>query len=119
MGDYRKLRIYHRARALSIRVHRLVLRLPAREQFRYGDQVIRAANSIRNNIVEGSSGSTSEFARFLTHAIKSADEVQDQLQSLADVGLLPGIDADLLGEPKQIAAMITDFRKKILRSDED
>src|SRR5689334_17418112 len=115
MGDYRKLRVYHRARLLGIRVHYLVERLPFREQIRRGDQLVRAANSIRNNIVEGSSGSNTEFASFLRHSIRSADEVQDQLQDLADVGLLAERDADLLGEPAQLAAMITDFRKKILR----
>jgi four helix bundle protein len=88
MGDYRKLAFYHRARALGIRVHRLVAQLPFGEQIRRGDQIVRATNSIRNNIVEGSSGTNVEFARFLTYSIKSADEVQDQLQDLADVGLL-------------------------------
>ena len=115
MGDYRKLRIYHRARLLGIRVHHLVARLPFPEQIRRGDQLVCAANSIRNNIVEGSSGSNTEFASWLRHSIKSADEVQDQLQDLADVELLPERDVDLLGEPAQLAAMITDFRKKILR----
>ena len=119
MGDYRRLRFYHRARALSVRVHRLVASLPRAEQHRRGDQLIRAANSIRHNIVEGSSGSTPEFARFLSHSIKSADEVQDQILDLAEVGLLRSEDADLLDEPSQIAAMISGFRKKILRSDTD
>jgi four helix bundle protein len=116
MGDYRKLKFYHRARALSIRIHHLVAALPTAEQFRRGDQIIRASSSIRNNIVEGSSGSNSEFARFLASSIKSADEVQEQLQELSDVGLLRANDEDLLGEPSAIAAMITEFRKKILRS---
>ena len=116
MGDYRRLRIYHRARALSIRIHFLAARLPFREQIRRGDQIVRAANSIRNNIVEGSSGSEAEFASSLRHSIKSADEVHDQLQDLADVGLLEVRDADLLGEPRQLAAMITAFRQKLLRS---
>jgi len=119
MGDYRKLRFYPRARALSVRVHGLVASLPRAEQIRRGSQIISATSSIRNNIVEGSSGTPGEFARFLSHAIKSADEVQEQLQELADVGLLRKEDADLLGEPRQIAAMITSFRKKILRSRND
>ena len=116
MGDYRKLHFYHRARALTIRVHHLVARLPLSQQIRYGDQLVRAANSIRNNIVEGSSGTDAEFARFLAHAIKSADEVQDQIQDLVDVGLLRREDEDLLGEPAEIAAMVTEFRRKLLRS---
>src|SRR4051812_7623893 len=113
MGDYRKLRFWKRARALAVRIHRLVQRLPFSERRRRGDQLIRTANSIRNNIVEGSGGNDAQFASFLGHAIRSADEVQDELQDLEDVGLLPPVDADLLGEPSQIAAMMTVFRQKI------
>jgi len=115
MADYRKFHFYHRARALAARIHELVQRLPLREQIRRGDQIVRAANSIRNNIVEGSSGTKVEFARFLSYSIKSADEVQGQLQDLADVQLLPPQDSELLGEPSQIAAMITAYRKKMFR----
>jgi len=116
MGDYRKLSFYHRARALSIRVHHLVRHLPPTERFRRGDQLIRATNSIKNNIVEGSSGSAVQFARYLGHAIASADEVHEELQDLADIDLLTGDDADLLDEPAHLAAMITAFRKKIMQS---
>lgn len=116
MGDYRKLDFYHRARALSVRIHHLVAALPRAEQRRRGDQIIRAAGSIRNNIVEGSSASNCEFARFLSHSIRSADEVEEELQELVDVGLLRAEDEDLLGEPSEIAAMITAFRTRILRS---
>jgi four helix bundle protein len=114
VADYRDFHFYHRARALAIRIHRSVQRLPYSEQIRRGDQLVRAANSIRNNIVEGSSGTKAEFARFLSHSIKSADEVQGQLQDLADVGLLQSEDQDLLGEPAQIAAMMVSYRKKML-----
>ena len=117
MGDYRKLRFYQRARALSIRVHQLVQRLPRAERFRRGDQLIRAANSVRHNIVEGSSGTNAQFANHLAHAIASADEVEYDLQDLADVSLLPPVDADLLGEPSQIAAMMTTYRKKLRGSE--
>ena len=116
VADYRKLKFWQRARVLSIRVHRLVQALPRAEQFRRGDQLMRAALSIRNNIVDGSSRTNADFARFLGYSISSADEVQDELQDLADVNLLRPEDADLLGEPAQIAAMITTYRQKMLRS---
>jgi four helix bundle protein len=116
MSDYRKLDIWKRARALSIRVHHLVGKLPGIEQMRLGDQLIRAANSVRNNIVEGSGlGSDAQFARHLTYSIASANEVQDEVQGLADLGLLPVEDRDLLSEPSEIAAMIVSFRKRLLR----
>jgi four helix bundle protein len=117
VADYRNFDFYHRARALAIRIQRLVERLSFREQIRRGDQIVRAANSIRNNIVEGSSGTKAELAQFLSYSIKSADEVEAQLQDLADVNLLRLEDADLLGEPAQIAAMITVYRAKLRSGD--
>jgi four helix bundle protein len=118
MSDYRKLRFWQRARTLGVRVHFLVAKLPPAERHRRGDQLIRAANSIRHNIAEGSGAcSTAQFARYLQYAMSSADELQDEIQDLADVQLLPRDDVDLLGEPAAIAAMIAGFRKKILRPD--
>ena len=98
MSDYRKLEIWRRARALSIRVHKLVGKLDRVEQFRRGDQLIRAANSIRNNIAEGSGlGTPLQFAKSLRSSIGSANEVQDEIQELHDVGLLPPEDFELIG----------------------
>jgi len=116
MSDYRKLDIWHRARALSTRVHHLVKALPRAEQFRRGDQLIRSANSIRNNIVEGSTaGSPAYFAKYLTTSIGSADELQDQVLALSDVDLLPSEFRDLLSEPSDLAAMIVSFRETVRR----
>ncbi|HEY7396007.1 MAG TPA: four helix bundle protein [Gemmatimonadaceae bacterium] len=115
MSDYRKLDIYHRARALSTRVHHLVKALPRAEQFRRGDQLIRSANSIRNNIVEGSTaGSPVHVAKYLRTSIGSADELQDQILALSDVELLPSEFRDLLSEPSEVAAMIVSYRKTVL-----
>jgi len=117
MSDYRRLRIWQRARILSIRIHRMVGRLPHAERARRGDQLIRAANSIRHNIVEGSGmGTIPQFARYLRYSIASADELTDELQELNDVRLLPPADEDLLTEPAEIAAMISTFRQRILDS---
>ena len=116
MSDYRKLRIWHRARALSVRIHRLVYKLPREERHRRGDQLIRTANSIRHNIVEGSGyDSPAQFAKYLTTSSASADELQDEIIELDDVGLLSADDRDLLEEPSDLAAMIVSFRKTVRR----
>ena len=79
--------------------------------------MIRAANSIRHDIAEGSGmGSDGQFARYLRYAIASADELADEVQALSDVLLLPLPDEDLLTEPAELAAMITSFRRRILNS---
>jgi len=61
MGDYGKLRLLHRARVRAVRMQRLVGRLPPAERPRRGDQLIRAANSIKNNMVEGSTFKTGQL----------------------------------------------------------
>lgn len=117
MSDFRKLRIWERARALSIRVHYLVGKLSRVEQFRRGDQIIRSANSIRNNIAEGSGlGTPPQFAKHLRSSIGSANELEDQLLGLSDVNLMPSEDSDLINESVEVAAMIVEFRKKVLRN---
>jgi four helix bundle protein len=120
MVNYRTLEFWRRSRVLAVRIHRLVQRLPRAEQVRRGDQLVRAADSIRNNIVEGAPAETKrEFARYLQYAIRSANEVQSELEGLNDIDLLPPADHDLLGEPEQIAAMMAAYRNKMLKSDED
>ena len=117
MVNYRRLEFWKRARILTKRVHAVVGRLPRVEQIRLGDQIVRAAGSVKNNIVEGATSETKlEFARFLQYAIRSANEVQTQLEELDDVELLQPPDRDLLGEPEQIAAMMATYRKKLIDS---
>lgn len=77
-----------------------------------------AAESIAFNIVEGC-GSTSsrEFARFLEISIKSASELEYQLQIAGDCGLLQqGISRSLSAETVEIRRMLCGLRRKVLRA---
>jgi four helix bundle protein len=117
MSNFRKLRIRQRARVLSTRVHHLVAKLPRVEQYRRGDQIIRSANSIRNNIAEGSGlGTPAQFAKHLRSSVASANELEDQLLELDDVNLLPAEDRDLIDESCEVAAMIASFTKTVVRN---
>ena len=106
MGEYRKLLVWQRARALVRRVQQLVADLPASERAVRGDQLIRAATSIRYNIAEGAGfNSDRQFAKHLRYALASANEVQDELDDLDEQKLLPERDRDLPGEVAEIRAM--------------
>src|SRR5215471_7592166 len=73
------LAVFRRAYRLSLEVHRASLEFPRIEQFALADQVRRASKSICANIAEGfgkQRQSRTEFHRFLTMAIGSADEMQ-------------------------------------------
>jgi len=117
MSNYRNIKAWQRARALSRRVHLLLRKLPIEERIQRGPHITKTATQIRVAIVEGSSHqSPRQFARFLTYAIGSADELGDEFQELVDIELMPLEDRDLPDECHQIAAMLVDFRKVVLRN---
>ena len=69
------LEIFHVAVDFSAKVHELVKKFPAQEQFDLTSQARRAANSIVLNIAEGSGrGTKKDFSRFLDMAIGSTFE---------------------------------------------
>jgi four helix bundle protein len=81
MQDYRRLRVWKGAIDLAIDVRRTTNTFPRSGFAELKAQMISAAESIVNNIVEGcGSESPKEFARYLTIAIKSATELEGQLQ---------------------------------------
>jgi four helix bundle protein len=77
-----------------------------------------AAESIAFNIVEGcGSTSSKEFARFLEISIRSASELEYQLQLAADSGLLQRCLArPLAAETVEIRRMLCGLRRKVLRA---
>ena len=76
MHNYRKLKIYEEALALTALVYRLTQRLPREEEFGLRSQWRRAAVSVCLNIAEGSGASSNkEFGRFLEIARRSLYEV--------------------------------------------
>jgi four helix bundle protein len=116
VGDYRKLLVYKRARALEKRVYLLIERLPPNVREGVRAQLGDAAESVRRNIAEGSGLNLDTLlAKHLRHALGSANEVQDELDSLDDKGLLPEEDRDLIEEASEIRAMLAAFITKVLK----
>lgn len=77
-----------------------------------------AAESIAFNIVEGCGASSQkEFARFLDITIKSAFELEYQLQLACDYGVLPrDRHLRLAKETVEIRKMTFALREKVLES---
>jgi len=88
--SYKKLKIWQKARELSIDVHNMSMKLPKFEQFETGSQIRRSSKSIRSNIVEGYGRRRyqSDFIRFLTYSHSSVDETRDHLETLFETGSL-------------------------------
>lgn len=82
--SYKKLEIWQEARALSIEIHDLSLKLPKFEQFEEAQQIRRSIKSVRSNIVEGYGRRTykQDFIRFMIIALASNDETIDHLEIL-------------------------------------
>ena len=75
MQDFKHIKAWQRAHALSIAVHRLSRHRTRMGHSRLRAQLTAAADSIVENIVEGCGASSNkEFARFLDISIKSANE---------------------------------------------
>lgn len=114
MGDaiksFEDLRVFQRAYAVSLEVHRTSLTLPKVEQFALADQMRRASKSICANIAEGfgrQRASSAEFRRFLNIAVGSCDEMQVWLRYVSDLGYVDeATAAKWRGEYIELAKML-------------
>ena len=116
MQDFKHIRAWQRAHALSIAVHKLVDSFAGHAHLK--SQLTRAADSIASNIVEGCGAETNkEFARFLDISIKSANETEYRLLSARDLELISDQTwQHHSGETVEIRKMIYGYRKKLLAS---
>jgi four helix bundle protein len=115
MQDFRKLKVWQRAHALSLRIDALVAKFPRTAAGLRG-QLSRAAASIASNIAEGSgAASQREFARYLDMSIKSCSETQYDILKAYEGHLIPKEtferDTD---EVIQIRRMLHGLRKRVL-----
>lgn len=118
MQDFRRLLVWGRAHELVLGVRRGIRKFPRSERGSLKSQMTNAAESIAFNIVEGcGSSSSKEFARFLDISIKSASELEYQLQLATDCGLLQRrVSRSLSAETVEIRRMLCGLRRKVLHA---
>ena len=116
MSDFRKLQVWQKAHALSLESAKLA-RSIARKRRGLADQLSRAADAIPSTIAEGRGSSTDvDFARYLTMAIKEANELENHLQRALDSGLCsPSEHADLAAATIEVRRMLLGLRKRLLQ----
>jgi four helix bundle protein len=116
MQDHRRLRVWKKAHALAIEVRRSTREFPRTGYGSLQSQMIRAAESIVFNIVEGCGGrSPKEFARFLDISIKSTSELESQLELAKDYGVLSDHHwQTLTKETVDVRRMLCGLRSKVL-----
>ena len=115
MQDYRKLKVFEKARRLAIRVDETMQELARRDKSGLATQARRAALSIPSNIAEGCGRrSDREFARFIHVAIGSANELQYQLEHATDTKRIPDAEAkDLRQRAIEVRRMLYGLLKKL------
>ena len=113
--DFRKVKAWERAHALTLEIYRATARFPDAEKFGLVSQVRRAAASIPTNIAEGCGRETqSELNRFLQIAAGSASEIEYQLLLAHDLKYVPTDSyATLSSEAAEIRQMILAYSKKL------
>lgn len=121
MQDYHNLDIWKRSHVQALNVRKATRKFPRSGYSQLKNQMTTSAESMAFNIVEGCGARTQkEFARFLDITIKSAFELEYQLQLAHDYGVLPvERHAKLSKETVEIRKMTFSLQKKVRGSDED
>jgi four helix bundle protein len=113
MGDYRKLEVWRKAHALSMRVDEIALGIRSARYKTLRNQMERSAGSIPSNIVEGSGQeSPKEFRRFLRIALNSANETDYHLLKARDSHLINRRQYDQLSaQISEVARMLVGLQR--------
>ena len=115
MKDFRELKVWEKAHALTLTIYQASRKLPAEERYGLTSQIRRAATSIATNIAEGCgrSGDT-EFRRFLGIAFGSASEVEYLLLLCHDLKLIESqTHHQLTSETIEVKRMLSSLIQKL------
>ena len=97
MSDFKNLKVWRKAHALALNVHRVALRIRGAEFVSLRGQMIRASFSIPTNIVEGNGQeSPQQFARFVRFSLNSTSELEYHLIVARDARAITATDFDSL-----------------------
>jgi four helix bundle protein len=117
MSDFRKLLVWQKAHALSLDSATFA-RLFTAKRSGLADQITRAADAIPSHIAEGRGSSTDrDFARYVTMAIKEANELESHLQRAVDSGLCSVSEhAERTAATVEVRKMLIGLRKRLLQT---
>ena len=118
MQDFRNLKVWEKAHALTLDVYKASKCFPREEIYGLTSQMRRATVSIGANIAEGACRKGDvDFARFLQMAVGSASELEYHLLLSRDLELLQGDDFQrLTNEVVEVKRMLASLLQK-LRAD--
>ena len=89
MKDFRSLKVWNRAHALTLTIYKLTREFPKQELYALTSQIQRAVASVPTNIAEGCGrDSDAELKRFSPIAMGSSSELEYLLLLAHDLGYL-------------------------------
>jgi four helix bundle protein len=118
MQDFRNLKVWQKAHALTLEVYRSTRGFPADERFGLTTQLRRACSSVPANLAEGCArGGDVDFARFVNIAAGSASEADYHLLLAHDLGYFND-DAyqPLLAQVSEVKRMLNSFEQTLRNS---
>jgi len=114
--SYRDLVVWQKSMDFAEHVYRVLRKFPSEERFALCDQLRRAVVSIPSNIAEGRGRDTSrDFARFLTLARGSLNEVATQLELATRLGYMKS-GTGLYEETEEIRKMLNAMIRRLRQS---
>ena len=115
MRDFRDLKVWEKAYALTLASYGATKVFPREEQFGLTSQIRRAAASIVADIAEGCGrDGEAELARFCRIAMGSASELECELMLSRDLGFLKPDDYErLTNDVTEVKRMLTSFVQKL------
>jgi four helix bundle protein len=114
--DFRNLKVWQKAHALTLEVYRSTSEFPPEERFGLTSQLRRSCASIPANIAEGCARNGDiEFARFVTIAAGSASETDYHLLLARDLRYLDEFTYRELFELNSEVKRILDSFERTLR----
>jgi len=116
MSDFKKLKVWRKAHALALNVHRAVALVRGTDNAPLRSQLLRAAMSVPTNIVEGTGQmSGKEFGRFLSIALKSTSELEYHLLISRDLRLITVSEFEALSSQTiEVRKMLHGLRNRVV-----
>ena len=120
MSDFKKLRVWRKAHALTLNVHRVAASIRGSQCAPLRSQMVRAGVSISANIVEGQEHKNDrEFARFLGYALASTSELEHHFIVARDLRAITTNDfSSTLDQLIDVRKMLLGLTAKLSQSKE-
>jgi four helix bundle protein len=113
--DFRNLKVWQKAHALTLAVYRGTRSFPSDEKFGITSQLRRSSASIAANIAEGCArGGDTDFARFVNVAAASASETDYHLLLARDLQYLEdSVYQPLFEQISEVRRMLNSFEQTL------